>query len=189
MSYLVINRDIMEIVAHVEKSDIASMIEAIYYKEVPTVKIDLGVNSSWSQLERLEAVMLLKRHMEIVEDPTNYPAVLQALIALGQNFPLTNVNVQSLEYAAGIMRDKVLQPPSTPFVSDDKPHREPSISAPSPKGATGRVWEIAEGLLTTVGSSDMKALRTAVIQACQAAGIHEATAATQWSKWKKSKGL
>jgi hypothetical protein len=49
------------------------------------------------------------------------------------------------------------------------------------KGATAMVWTIADG----VGKPD----RTAIIAACVASGINAATAATQYSKWKKAKGF
>lgn len=187
--HCIIDRDLQQIVAKVEKADHAVMMELVYYKDSPTIVCNTDVRADWSKLDRMEALMLLKHHTGIVEDIHNYPAILDAVIAFAQNFPLTNVNVQSLEYSAGIMREQVLKPPSTPLVSDDRPASKPSNQAPSPKGATGRVWEIAEAVLTTVGSTDMKALRAAVIKGCTDAGIHEATAATQWSKWKKSKGL
>lgn len=49
------------------------------------------------------------------------------------------------------------------------------------RGATAKVWEIADG----VGKAD----RNAIIQACVAQGINPSTAATQYSKWKKARGL
>lgn len=49
------------------------------------------------------------------------------------------------------------------------------------RGATAKVWEIADG----VGKAD----RNAIIAACVAQGINQATAATQYSKWKKARGF
>lgn len=49
------------------------------------------------------------------------------------------------------------------------------------RGATAKVWEIADG----VGKAD----RNAIIQACVAQGINQSTAATQYSKWKKARGF
>lgn len=49
------------------------------------------------------------------------------------------------------------------------------------RGATAKVWEIADG----VGKAD----RNAIIQACVAQGINPSTAATQYSKWKKARGF
>lgn len=64
--------------------------------------------------------------------------------------------------------------------------REPG-AGPSPAGATGKVWAIADemhkaGALT-------RADRSRVIAACQQAGINESTAATQWAKWAKARGI
>lgn len=66
----------------------------------------------------------------------------------------------------------------------------PSISSPGPasapvKGATAKVWEIADSHYQAAG----EARRKEIIGACEAAGIHPATAATQYSKWKKARGL
>lgn len=49
------------------------------------------------------------------------------------------------------------------------------------RGATAKVWEIADG----AGKAD----RNAIIEACVAQGINPSTAATQYSKWKKARGL
>ena len=55
---------------------------------------------------------------------------------------------------------------------------------PSPSGATGKVWLIADRVY---GQSGLD--RKAIIDACIAEGINPATAGTQYSKWKKAKGL
>lgn len=67
-----------------------------------------------------------------------------------------------------------------------KPERSPSDASPSAptKGATARVWEIADGYLAEKGAIN----RSEIIAACEAGGIHPATAATQYSKWKKARG-
>lgn len=54
-------------------------------------------------------------------------------------------------------------------------------SAPS-GGATRKVWEIADRIFADKGID-----RAAIIEACVAEGINPATAATQFSKWKKTK--
>lgn len=51
------------------------------------------------------------------------------------------------------------------------------------RGATARVWAIAD----EVGAQS-RADRGKVIDACTAEGINPSTAATQWSKYAKSKG-
>lgn len=54
---------------------------------------------------------------------------------------------------------------------------------PPSKGATARVWAIADEV-TGDGAVD----RGAIIDACVKAGINKSTAATQYSKWKKARG-
>lgn len=64
-------------------------------------------------------------------------------------------------------------------------------STPSaPKGGTtARVWAIADAVAEEKGTGDIKALRAAIIATCEAEGINKSTAGTQYSKWKRAKGL
>lgn len=57
------------------------------------------------------------------------------------------------------------------------------LGAAPVRGATARVWAIAD----EVGAQS-RADRQKVIDACVAEGINKSTAATQWSKYAKSKG-
>jgi len=52
------------------------------------------------------------------------------------------------------------------------------------KGVTAKVWVIADRVFADKGLD-----RGAIIAACEAEGINTSTAATQYSKWKKAKGL
>lgn len=52
------------------------------------------------------------------------------------------------------------------------------------KGATAKVWTIADRITAEKGGTID---RGAIIAACEAEGINPATAATQFSKWKRSK--
>ncbi len=57
--------------------------------------------------------------------------------------------------------------------------------APSPsRGATKRVWAIADEMLEAAGSMPE---RKAVIAACEAQGINKGTAQVQFGKWKKER--
>lgn len=53
------------------------------------------------------------------------------------------------------------------------------------RGATAQVWAIADTFLNEKGRAD----RAAIIGLCVAAGINAATAGTQYSKWKKARGV
>lgn len=61
-------------------------------------------------------------------------------------------------------------------------------SAPS-GGKTARVWAIADAKLAKIGRAPGKEDRADIIRQCESEGINPATAATQYSKWKRSKGL
>lgn len=60
-------------------------------------------------------------------------------------------------------------------------------AAPS-KGATGKVWTIADRVWAELGGGPItKNMRSAIIAACEAEGINAGTAATQFGKWKATK--
>ena len=59
---------------------------------------------------------------------------------------------------------------------------EGSGKAPS-KGATKKVWDIADQVYGERGLD-----RAAIMAACEAAGVNKATAGTQYSKWRKTRG-
>jgi len=66
-------------------------------------------------------------------------------------------------------------------------------SAPSVRPAgtstTGKVWEVADQIFGEQDpkSANWKVVREAIVKACEELGINGATAATQYSKWKKAK--
>jgi hypothetical protein len=53
-------------------------------------------------------------------------------------------------------------------------------------GATGKVWEISDGISAQLGAP---APRKAVIEAATAAGINPATIATQYGRWRRFHNL
>jgi len=53
------------------------------------------------------------------------------------------------------------------------------------KGVTKQVWTIADAVVAEKGGID----RAEIMARCEAAGIHKSTAATQYSKWKRARGL
>lgn len=73
--------------------------------------------------------------------------------------------------------------------SAPKAPRAPAAPGAAPtKGATGRVWEIAEAKWAELGGGPItKNMRAAIIDACEKAGINAGTAATQFGKWKATK--
>jgi hypothetical protein len=78
------------------------------------------------------------------------------------------------------------QPTASHAPKAPRPSPAPGSTPTAPsKGATARVWEIADGYVATAGQVN----RAAIIAACEQAGINSATAGTQYSKWKKARGL
>lgn len=69
--------------------------------------------------------------------------------------------------------------------------RKPAEPGAAPRqGITKRIWEIADDLLAVQGSvGNLKEFRKTVIERAAAEGANEGTAATQFGKWKASKGL
>lgn len=74
--------------------------------------------------------------------------------------------------------------------SAPKPKKEAG-EAPVPRqGITKKIWEIADDLLAVTGSvGNIKEFRKEVIKRAAAIGANEGTAATQFGKWKSSKGI
>lgn len=72
-----------------------------------------------------------------------------------------------------------------------KEKKAPSEPGAAPRqGITKRIWEIADELLAVTGSiGNLKEFRSQVIARAQAEGANGGTAATQFGKWKASKGL
>lgn len=76
-------------------------------------------------------------------------------------------------------------PTRTPRAPSDGPSEAPKAGS-----KTGRVWGIADTIYVQSGqSSDFKALRKQIVEACEAEGINGSTASVQYGKWKNSKGL
>ena len=60
------------------------------------------------------------------------------------------------------------------------------VTRPKADSKTGRVWELADQISEANGG---RARRKDVMAACEAAGLHAATAATQYGRWRKYNGL
>lgn len=73
--------------------------------------------------------------------------------------------------------------PTSPASSAGKGAGGASQAAPT-KGATARVWEIADAYVAEKGPVN----RSEIIDRCEKAGINNSTAGTQYSKWKKARG-
>ncbi|MCK9234957.1 MAG: hypothetical protein M0P09_01420 [Acholeplasmataceae bacterium] len=160
----------------------------------------LDRKSDWTALTELEAMMLGEKYSlpVVISD---YPGNLKLLQQYAEDLPMVIINQDQIDLfnaPTEALKNKYGHQetrPAAPRAIVERPKSKPQgeLRAPSPKGATGRVWEIADNevrLLEEQGDPvDVKKLRGRVIEICVENGIHPATAATQWSKWKRSKDL
>ncbi len=66
--------------------------------------------------------------------------------------------------------------------------KQNDVTRPKDGTKTGQVWAIADKL-SGEGDSTVPATRGDVMKACEAAGLNQATAATQYGRWRKFHGL
>ena len=80
--------------------------------------------------------------------------------------------------------------PPAPGATTPAPKVRAAATGPAtrPKAgtSTGRVWDICDKVASTMHDSE-KALRKAIIAACEAEGINASTASVQFGKWKSSR--
>lgn len=145
-------------------------------------------DSSFYHPTREAAQVVLTR---LLEDPRVATGALQLEPYNGWVVVLVPApaDISDLAHLAEIQDGKKRPPP----VDQVKPAK---VSAPAAargdgggaapvKGATAMVWTIADKVVKELGRVD----RSSIINACVAQGINQATAGTQYSKWKKARGL
>lgn len=115
----------------------------------------------------------------------DYSAMVQRLKAYAETFPEGSISLEDLEDQVAKLYPE--EPKSTAPQTQREPRtpREPG-ERPKEGSTTGKVWAVADACFNnrpTIG----KELRTDIMTACKAEGINEATAATQYSKWKAAK--
>lgn len=205
--FLVINRDKMSFMAVTDSFMKADKIAWNDHPDVATVVLPLEEAKYFSMFSRLETMMLFKNETGEAGSLFEVGTMWQRLYELASNIPFDERSLSDLTKAGEGL--EVLPPPTTPTYhpqiyraspdqqyaakavnpAEAKPKapRDPSAK-PSPKGATGRVWEVAERVHSEMGGGIItKEMRSKIIAACEETGIHPATAATQYSKWKATK--
>ena len=146
-----------------------------------------------------------------IPESSNYAAVLLWVTNLYQDLDIDETTLETIQERIQKQQEKNPALIPEPFVANPKMTRTPKESfksgfdikgtqtgrAPSASGTvnksnkpkagstTGRVWEIADNLYTA-GAEITKQLRTSIIDECVRQGINSSTAATQYSKWRKS---
>jgi hypothetical protein len=146
---------------------------------------------SFSKLDKLQ-LQYLYYQLKATTPPEDYDLLVAECFLAVKSFQVDTESLDNLAKEVGKIWTQIspnLPPPEgvvaeAAFVSraegEDKDEQRPS-----PKGATGKVWLIADEFFSKTGAIDRKG----IIDACVAAGINQATANTQYAKWKKSKGI
>lgn len=134
---------------------------------------------SFSKLEKLPLQYL---YWSVCKEtpPDDYSELLRRCLAKLDAMPVDETPLEELEREVAR-----LYPEGPVSQGEKKAPRDPGAPPARPKATstTGRVWEIADGMMTGSALPERKA----VIAACEAEGINPATASTQYGKWKASK--
>lgn len=211
MRFAIIDMDNLKFLGVTDSLQKACLIDYVEHQDVATRIVSLSLRSNWSVFDRMSMTMLYKNEIGGDLPIHDYAGMCNAIHDAAWNVILDQRSLLALTTAADGMPEDV-QATETGFqpvirrASPDQQYparqvgatssgapkverapREPS-SAPSPKGATGRVWLIADRVHQENGGGAIdKVLRTKIIEACVAEGINAATAGTQYSKWKATK--
>lgn len=204
--YLIILSDEMRIAAKVQTYQQACLIAELDFQDNAT-HVMPNEPRSWSHFGRLDLQMLIRNHGFTPPSVLEYSVMAKQAMEIAEGIALDQRSILALESKAGpkplpgdvreIEKRPEYQPVSVPCKGAPPSVREPSPASSGPraaptKGATGRVWEIADNLIDLdldKSSINVKELRQKVIAACEAEGLNPGTAATQFGKWKKERGL
>lgn len=212
--YLIVLPDEMTLVGKFSDLNQAILAAELDYADVAT-DIFPNEGKNWSRYGRLALLMLLRNHHVEGGDILQYGDMIKSAQALADSMPMDQRSLRALEAKAGprpLLGDirPIERLPYNQPVSEPCKGAPPSIKAKAPsapgasraaptKGATARVWEIAdkhmadmlpEGTSMTLAMLlSNKEFRKQVIELCEAEGLNPGTAATQFGKWKGSKGL
>lgn len=210
--WAVIDREEMKFIAIAPNHEIAVLIADIASVDTTVVTFQLDVKRHFSHFGVLELMLLHKNTSGIPSVPgsiMNYGQAIQKCYDLAMALPTDPRSIFDLTKEVAALPDPevpktmpklppILQrlpagqdyPTTTNVVMPKEPRsstpRAPG-AAPS-KGATGKVWGIADRVHAENGGGPItKELRGKIIAACEAEGINGGTAATQYGKWKATK--
>ncbi len=150
-----------------------------------------------SIFSRMELKLLYKNTTgkEITSD--DYPRISHLVYEEMVKTPIDNTSIADLKIKLGKELEPVSPLPAVKEVYKPKKTAyefKPSIgvvpktgtSRPKAGSTTGKVWDIADKVEKESGLEG-KPLRSAIINACEAAEINSSTAGTQYAKWRKAK--
>lgn len=208
--WAIIDREAMKFVAIAEGHELATLIADIASVETTIVSFPLDVQRHFSHFSALEMKMLHKNTTGIPTVPgsvLSYGSTIKDCYDLAVNqIPVDTRTVFELNAEIAKLPPpeesdhKTRTPPFLTKLSDAQnypatstvksaipkvPRAAASPGAAPSKGATGKVWTIADRVRAESGNSPVdKTLRAKIIAACEAEGINAGTAATQYGKWK-----
>lgn len=215
VKHVTIDREHMTFIGATMTSEGASILANLSESADSTMVIfSLALKSNFSQFGRLELMLLIKNTTGEAAPPSSihdFGWLVNKAYELALEVPIDQRSLFELQEAHAKLNPIVTEPklpfkpapiihrlsPSevanyVPASTDPKEPRAPKVpsvpgAAPA-KGATGKVWVIADRVMgetgLTVGS---KELRSKIIAACEAEGVNPGTAATQYGKWKATK--
>ncbi len=208
--YIIVLQDELKIGKIAETVEAGCLIAALDFPDVAT-HCFYGDKKGWAHYSRLDLQLIIRNHGQTPGNLFDYSALLAQVVEIANSLPVDKRKVWELERLA----DKRRIPEDTRPIEKaprymelsaptkglealqrgeegEAPPKAPSHRSPPQKGATGRVWEIADNLIDLYMDKtniDLKELRRKVIAACEAEGLNPGTAGTQFAKWKKDKGL
>lgn len=208
--YAIVDREEMRFVAIAPNHDCAALIADIASVETTIVVFPLDVKKHFSHFSVLELMLLHKNATGIPNPPgaiMNYGQCIQKCYELATNvIPVDGRTVFQLNAEVAQLPDpevpKVMPklPPMLTKLSQEQnyaptttvksaipkaPRATATPGAAPSKGATGKVWTVADRVRAEMGGAPVsKEMRNKIIAACEAEGVNAGTAATQFGKWK-----
>mgnify|MGYP000744731774 CR=1 FL=1 len=191
MSYLLFDLDKVLILKRTQTMDQANLWADICAPQSAT-RISPLAGSTFAAYTENELIRLARSvGSELQLSP--YANMIQSLVLVAKGIAMDETPIEELRATWNAMYPKDFEAPapthqprvaSTPRAP--RPESTSVVERPKAGSTTGRVWEICDKIdAANPGWTDKKDFRVSVMKACVAAGINEATAATQYSKWAK----
>jgi len=185
---LLINTDKMDLLKCSNDSDAFVRLEHFAEKLCPVNNFYICENDykSFSVFTLLELNLL---YVALGGQHTNldYGKIISNIVSLIDNLDMDNCDISNLKLKSPSNKIPEHDSDNTPSVKVKILPKSNTSVRPKSGSTTGKVWDIADEMQK--GDSglgyDSKEFRNCVIDQCIKEGINKATAATQFSKWKK----
>lgn len=209
--YVVIDRETMKFLGAAEGLTAASLLADLAPIATTNVVMPLDRKSQFASFGILELLLLIKN---TTGQPTvpgaihDFQKAVHDAYTLALALPLDTRSVKQLEtefanlpvievpkkmpklppVIARMSQEQIdnYVPGQNDHKKEPKAPRAPGVPGAAPsKGATGKVWTVADRVRAELGGGVItKDMRAKIIAACEAEGINAGTAATQFGKWK-----